>query len=370
MKKLLKFFVFLIISLPIYAQTDYVESLMTRRELSCDDIFNNVSRLIPEFYEKGCKDTLQAIMAYWEEKCGVSEVFMRCKIIFSIDDGSFSENLYDNDILFLLRQYKFSIKSAGRYDYQYKNYHNNHLNEFTARLSKTFLKTKELSPIEKFFLRIYANDFDPTIFQMLDTDGLDKTRIKELYLQEKKSGYFHNEWMLGVWLPQSYLHILGVHPYVGYRLGVKYPKLTVDLALGVKVGNSPNTYQVYKDDNIWSTNYFLGWNVGMDAGYELFRLWNNSIDLIGGIAWDGINTLNQEKDDGCKTEMMTKYLHSLNLNVGLGYRFHFKNWRYLGIDVKYNFVNFKNPYGTNLGGNTYTVNLVIGNVFNELYHVL
>ena len=373
MKRLVKYVLLFIASLPVYGQPDYVESLMTRQKFSCNHIFDNVSRLIPEFYEKGSKDTLQAIMAYWEDKCGVSEVFMRCKIIFSIDDGSFSDSLYNNNILRLLRKYQHSIKHGGSYYYDYQrfdNFYSDHLNEFTVRLSKTLLETKELSSVERFFLRIYANDVDQTLYQMLDLDELDETRIKELYLQEKKSGYLHSAWMLGIWLPQGHLHILGVHPYLGYRLGRKYPRLTVDLSVGAKFVNSSNTYQVYERDMIWNTNYFLGWYAGVDAGYELFRLWNNSIDLIGGIAWDGIKTLN-EKSEVCKNEMITKNLHSLNLNIGLGYKFHFKNRRYLGIDVKYNFVNFKNPHGTNLGGNTYTVNLIVGNVISELFqHIL
>jgi hypothetical protein len=353
-------------SLPVFGQVNDIESLMTRRELSCNDIFYNISSLIPEFYEKGSKDTLQAIMAYWEEKCGVSEVFVRCKILLSIDDGSFNESIYDNDILRILRKYQHSIKCGGknRYDYRFDNFYSDHLNEFTAKLSKTFLETKKLTAVEKFFLRIYANDPDQTIYQMLDSDELSETRIKELYVEEKRSGYLHSVWMLGIWLPQEHLHILGVHPYLGYKLGIKYPKLTVDLSFGVKFGNTPNTYQVYKEDKIWNTKYFLGWYVGMDTGYELFRLWNNSIDMIGGIGWDGFESLNE------KNEKMTKTLHSLNLNIGLGYKFYFKNRRYVGIDFKYNFVNFKNPHGTNLGGNTYTVNLIFGNVISELYHFM
>ena len=35
---------------------------------------------------------------------------------------------------------------------------------------------------------------------------------------------------------------------------------------------------------------------------------------------------------------------------------------YIGLDTKYNFVNYKNPYGTNLDGNTITVNLIIGGI--------
>ena len=378
MKRIFKSFLFLLVSFPLYAQPDYVESLMTRRSLSYHDIMNNISYLVPDHYEKGNKDTLQAIMEYWEDQCGISEELVRYKIILSIDDGSFSESLYGDNILRMLQEYEqnttvFDNKIVlwNRYYRGYGTDYIVRLNEFTIKLSRTLLETKELSAVERFFIRIYANDFDQSLFKMLESDELNGTKIKELYLQEKKSGYFHNDWMLGVWIPQGKLDILGVHPFLGYRLGVKKPKLTVDLAFGVKFANTPNTYQVYKDDIVWNTNYFLGWYVGMDTGYELFRLWNNSIDLIGGIAWDGFDSLN-EKKEGCKDEKMSNNIHSINLNIGLGYKFHFKergyNQRYIGIDVKYNFVNYKNPHGTNLGGNTYTVNLIIGNVISGGFH--
>ena len=367
MKRILKYFLFFFASLPLYAQTDYVESLMTRRQLSCDDVLYNVSCLIPEFYGKRNKDTLQAIIEYWEDKCGISEELVRCKILLSIDDGSFTESLYDNDILRMLRIYHSNtIRGKNMYYYD-TNQNRDNLNKFTVNLSKILLEAKELSNVEIFFLRIYANDFDKTLFQTLEYKKFDGTRIKELYLQEKKSGYFHNDWMLGVWIPQGNLDILGVHPFFGYRLGTKYSKSTVDIALGIKFANSPNTYQVYKEDIIWNTKYFLGWYVGIDAGYELFRLWNNSIALIGGIAWDGFDSLN-EKKECCKNETMSKTIHSLNLNIGLGYKFHFNNQRYIGIDFKYNFVNYKNPNGSNLDGYTYTVNLIIGNVFSGSYY--
>jgi hypothetical protein len=352
---------------------------MTRRYLSCADILYNVSWLIPEFYEKGSRDTLRAIMMYWEDRCGISEELVRCKILLSISDNSFSENFYkDNNILSMLRYYERDnviygdiIVRWNYYDTRYRNDHGYHLNKFTVKLSKTLLETKEWSAVEKFFLRIYANDFEQG-FQMLDSDELDGTRVKELYLQEKKARArklaVHNDWMLGAWVPQGNADTLGVHPFFGYRIGTKYKKLTADLALGFRFGKSPNTYQVYKDGVIWDTYHFFGYYLGLDAGYELLRLKRNSIDLIGGVAFDGFDALS-ENTEGAKDDNLTKSIYSLNLNIGLGYKFHFKsnryNNRYIGIDFKYNFVNYKNPHGTNLDGNTYTINLIFGNVISN-----
>jgi hypothetical protein len=257
------------------------------------------------------------------------------------------------------------------------------LDNFIISTAKTLLETKEFSNVEKFCLYVYANDFEQAS-QMLKSDKLNGTRIKELYLREQKlyeqDAYFHNDWMIGVWIPQSNLDLLGVHPFFGYRLGVNYKKLTADLSLGVKFAKSPNTYQVYKNDSIWNTDYFGGIYFGLDAGYELFRFGKNSIDIIGGIAYENINTLNEKRDDCCgccsndnNNNKITYNLNSLNLNIGLGYKFYFQkqrnNQRYLGIDIKYNLVNFKNPLGTNLNGNTYTINLILGNVIGDIYQI-
>ena len=263
--------------------------------------------------------------------------------------------------------------------YHFENVPGEHLKDFIATLSKILLETKELSAVEKFSLHIYANNFEQAS-QILESDELSGTRIKELYFQEqntrKQDVYFHNDWMIGVWIPQGNLNLLGVHPFLGYRLGMKYKKLITDISLGFKFVKSPEIYQVYKNDVIWDTDYFAGIYFGLDAGHELFRLGKNSIDIIGGIAYENINTLNEKNDDCCdccsKDNKITYDLNSLNLNIGLGYKYHFKNQRfnhrYLGLDVKYNFVNFKNPNGTNLNGNTFTINLILGNVIGDLFN--
>ena len=391
MKRIVKSFLLFIISLPVYAQSDYVESLMTRRYLSCFDILYNVSYLIPEFYEKGNKDTLQAIMAYWENKCKISDNLLRCKILLSIDNGSFNEMMYnDNDIRNMLRLCAKTTVHGNRrvyWDnweysnpYYFENETEERLKKFIVSLSKTLLETKDISAVEEFSLYVYSEDFDKAK-RMLESDELDGTRIKELYLQQQKfieqSVYFHNDWMLGVWIPQGNLGILGIHPLFGYRLGMKVKKITADLTLGVKFGKSSNTYQVYKDEKIWDTDYFGGIYFGLDAGFELFRLGKSSIDIIGGIAYENINTLDEKNEDCCpccsnNNNKISHNLNSLNLSIGLGYKFHFKkiryNQRYVGVDFKYNFVNFKNPRGTNLDGNTYTVNLLIGNVISDLFN--
>ena len=370
LKRFFKSLLLLIISLQMYGQIDQIESLMTRRYLSCEDILYNVSYLIPEYYEKENKDTLQAIIKYWEDRCGISGELMRCKILLSIDDGTFNESLYNDNILNTLRSYerttmRYSDKTVNwtyLSSYRYREVFEDRLDKFTIALAKKLLETKECQSVEKFFLRIYSNDFKQG-FQMLDSDELNGTRIKELYLKEKRkyeqTVYFNSDVMGGIWIPQGNLEILGTHPFLGLRPGFKYKKITTGLAFGFRFIKSPNIYQVYMDDVIWDTDHFLGVFIGLDTSYEMLRLGKNSIDIIGGLAFDNIEALNDKKYGSNNS---VKNISSLNLNIGLGYKFHFKNQRYLGLETKYNFVNYKNPQGTNLDGNVFTFNLIFGGI--------
>ena len=89
----------------------------------------------------------------------------------------------------------------------------------------------------------------------------------------------------------------------------------------------------------------------------------HELDLIGGIGYDGFDAI---------TDMKTKYsdkasvtLNTLNLNLGLGYRFYISSTTYIGLQGKYNFVNFLNHNGTNLSGNTMEFYILIGNSGNN-----
>ncbi len=86
MKHIFKILTILFFTSNVYGQIDGIENLMTRRYLSCQDIGYNAQFLIPEFYKKDSKDTLNAIIDYWEKHCGLTEEIIRCKILLAIDN--------------------------------------------------------------------------------------------------------------------------------------------------------------------------------------------------------------------------------------------------------------------------------------------
>jgi len=368
MKKSIKTILIILISSMALGQEIDVENLMTKRSLSCYNVYYNCTLLIPEYYENENYDTLQAIMNFWENKCGQSDEFIRCRILLSIDNNTFTEDLYDASIISTVLFYK---RRASALDYSAEETDSSHywteyfvvdnLDRFTFELSKKLLDRADLSITEIFFLRMFSNDFNNT-FQMLTREEFNDTKIQEYYYREignsKQKVVGHGDVLAGVWIPLDNLSIVGTHPSIGFRGGLMYRKLTADATLGLRFGKSPNEYQVQMNDSIWNTTHFLGVYIGLDLGYELFRFENISFNLIGGIGYDAFDAL--EVNETCSCETSRKSLGSLNLNIGLGNKYYIKNWNYIGVDLKYNIVDYNNPNGTDLSGNAITLNVIFG----------
>ena len=364
MNKIYYTFLLICISTSLSSQIN-VESLMTRRYLSCQDIYYNAQYLIPEYYASGKTDTLIQILKFWEDHCGISEPLMRYKILISIQQKTFSENLYDAYIIEYLRLYKQEVTrtSNNKLNRYYWNYaiNQSYNDKFSVTLARSLLHREGLSKIEIFFLQFYSNEFLDE-FEILKSDDYKETKLQLYYNQEiasiQKVTNMHADFIIGAWIPQSKLHILGNHPFIGFRTGFQSQKWIYDLTLGFKFVNSPNTYKVEKNDSIWNTDHFFGGYFGLDAGYELIKAGKSHFSLISGIAFDGFDAL--DKTGTNSNESISKSINSLNLNIGLGYKYYFRDWRYLGIELKYNFVNYPNPYGTDLTGNAITLNLIYG----------
>lgn len=376
MKQIFKLLTIIFCTSNVYGQIDGVESLMTRRYLSCQDIEYNVQFLIPEFYKKDSKDTLKAIIDYWEKHCGLTEEIIRCKILLAIENDNFNESIYDSDILDYIVSYKNLAGSLRNkyvymdthYDWYYYTNQPDTLRNFTACLAKDLLERDDLEPIEIFFLKMYSNEFE-TAFSMLQSDEFLETKIQKYYLDKikryKRQIVSHGDFLLGAWIPKGNLEIVGTHPFVGFRGGLQYYRLIADVSVGFKLDKSPNIYQVYTNDSVWNTDYFFGAFFGLDFALEMFRIKNSSFDLIGGAGYDGFDALKVD-DPNSKTDI-TKTINALNLNIGIGYKYNINPWKYIGIDFKYNIVDYNNEMGTDLSGNTLTINLIYGFFGNRYY---
>ena len=166
----------------------------------------------------------------------------------------------------------------------------------------------------------------------------------------------------GTWIPTGNASLLGVHPMIGIQGGIKVKKISYNLTLAFKFLNSPNKYAILYDGVIDSTNYFLGGYIGADIEREIYKGKKNEFSLLAGFGYDGfesVKTANANEDSKAGHS-----INSLNTNFGLGYRYFYKKNSYIGLQAKYNIVNYNNRGGTNLMGDCFTITISIGGLTN------
>lgn len=348
------------------AYSQEVEGLMTRKYIDCNDIIYNSTFLIPEYFEKGYLDTVSAITNYWEKRCGISEPLLRLKILLAINADTLNENIYSEiPIINYLINYRERKKNENR-GIDYGLYYwippiNNSFDNFTKELALKLKREKTHSELDIFFLDFYSNDFNNIFFRLQDT-VLTNSVVRHAYDKEV-SKYInvpegHFSIYSGMWIPIGNISIVGNHTIFGFQGGLKSKRILIDGAIEFRFGNSPNTYFVEKNDSVYNTTHFFGGYFGLELGYELINYKSHEIDVLTGSGWDGFDVLSiGDKND---PDRVTKTINALNFNFGIGYKKYFKNKSYVGIDAKYNLVNYQNKNGTDLAGNTLTIRLKLG----------
>ena len=174
----------------------------------------------------------------------------------------------------------------------------------------------------------------------------------------------HSSIFTGIWLPTGSAKLLGNHPLFGFQVGFYHKKMTYNLTADFKWMASRNEYQVLRDANLETTKNFFGGYFGLDLSRELARFKKHQIDILAGIGFDGFDALESTTGSSAAGGENGRSINSLNINTGLGYKYFFKNKAYIGLQGKYNFVNYKNTGGTDLSGNNITISLLLGGFLN------
>jgi hypothetical protein len=335
--------------------------------ISFMDVYYNLSFLVPEYYEKNEIDSIYIVLDYMDENFFKTTTSTSIRILLAIEKDSFTEGLYDSTIIERLVNYhdiphNFKHENINTSpDYENDPFNKREFFLFTQNLAEKILANKtNLNNIESFFLDYYSGV--SISLKVLEKEEFNGSMIQYYYQDELKkhqrNGFVLFEFNSGIWIPQSNLSILGVHPYLGIGLGGTFKSFFFDFVFNYRFVGSPNYYEVEFRDSIWNTNTYSGIYLGLDFGYQLFAKNKNSFDIIGGIAFEEFVTINVTYPENPVRDVYR--LNSLNLNIGLAYKYYFNPRRFLGIDVKYNFVNFKNPGGTDLSGNIITISLKFG----------
>jgi hypothetical protein len=341
----------------------------------CENIAYNSSYLIMKYYKNHDYDSALLVLNDWQTACGASEPIYRTRILLAIRDNAFDETIYDSTMVDYVLNYinRMEAKNPEEYYINYKSYFGyvpirGDYDFFTQSIADELLSLEFETPLELLFCQFYANIITNPFNAMRKDTLYNKTYLKSYYYNEvdkyRFKPDFHFEFNAGTWIPTGNAATLGVHPIIGAQAGVRVQKMTYNFSLAIKFADTPDDYLILRDGLIDSTRYFFGGYIGLDVERLIFKTKKQELSMLAGVGFDGFAAINKNLEDDNTDNDIGHSINSLNTNLGLSYRYFYKKNRYIGVQGKYNIVNYNNQGGTNLSGDCYTVSISIGGFGN------
>ncbi len=349
-----------------YAQDIDVQSLVRERHISCHDLAFSASSLIPEYYHLRETDTLEALVYFWEISCGTNEPIFRFKTLQKIENNTFHEGWYPDNFWQLIHDYRQKIEEDTYqhfyFDYEAWEYYETHqgFNEFTATLAGNLKDDKDPEPLEKFYLELYANEFDKA-FSLLEEGKLEGTRLDSVYRHEqeakRRESFVFGGIYGGLWRPSDQLTVIGNQAQMGFMFGTVRNRTLYNISFQIGFLSSQEVYTVVVDNMLYETDHYTGYFIGFETGYDLLNARNRGLFLTGGIGYEGFDAFSEfdQAEYG-----LSRTLHTLNLNIGTQYRIQFSENGFLSLVLRHNILFYNNRGGTDLSGNALTFGLLLG----------
>ena len=171
---------------------------------------------------------------------------------------------------------------------------------------------------------------------------------------------FATNWSLnaGTWVANGNLELFGIKPEVGGQAGLRFRRVGCDLTALFRFLDSDERYRVRHKDSLIETDNFFSVYLGVDPVYRVFSSDRTAFELFGGLGYDGIMALTADQAN----EDHADYLNSFSVSAGLSWRWFYnsRRTRYIGLQARYNIVNHHTGGGTDLSGNSVSVNLIWG----------
>ena len=174
---------------------------------------------------------------------------------------------------------------------------------------------------------------------------------------------YHASLFSGIWVPNGNARLLGSHPLIGFQVGRKINTIYYNIGMNLKFLNSRNDFIVNYNDQLYETQFFIGVYLGVDVMKEILNYRQYRINICGGAGWEGVEVFDKTFYTAYEN-VEQKVIHSLNLNMGLNWQLYFRNQNYIGLQMKFHYLNYSNPGGTDLSGNSITISFVFGGFMN------
>lgn len=338
-----------------------VEDAMSKKHPDCRDVLLNAIDLIPKYYREKAFDSVQKVVDIWETSCGNTPEAEYTKVLLSIERSVFNNAQPDSSLVELLISYSYAYKNYSRYPSYYGPGTSSYY-KLSSTWAKFLLERTNLSVTEKFVCDVFTGNISDPVKEIKS----DKEVYAVLYnllntnLQEqKKSGSAEYTIVSGVWVPTGNVAVLGVHPSIGLQFGGRFDRHQVDLSMQIRFLNSAGTYTVKRNNTLYDLDYYFGGYIGLDYNYYFINSIKTDLGLLGGIGYDGFD-IAASGDSHENDYLKPLSISSLNLNAGLRFNYVFSSSFYLGLQGRYNFMNYGTKGGSNLNGDAFSFDLIFG----------
>jgi hypothetical protein len=231
---------------------------------------------------------------------------------------------------------------------------------FASTWARLLLKGKQLGKNEKFICQVLAGEIDNPVKEISKDPIMYSSFAKILQENERaqRNGFRTNyAFLAGIWIPMGDLTLLGDHPSFGFQFGARDNSNQLDLTLQFRFSKSTNYYTIKRNNFFYDLNNFFGGYIGLDYTYYLVNKFNFDLGVLGGIGYDGfdITSSNYNYDD-----MKPLSIGSFNANGGFKLNYYLSTSFYIGLQARYNFINYANHGGTSMNGDAFSIDLIIG----------
>ena len=340
-----------------------------RKVPDCRSVTFHAMELVPDRFERGELDSLQAVLDSWELMCGSDEAITRARVLVAIYTGDFGEFLYDDSIVPRLIEYKRGVR-AWQVEDMFRPYYRprtdpglqsimERFDRFTASLATGLLENGRLSGLEYALCSFYAGDHE-TLFHNLRAGEFGGTVLQDSYdelLEETRSkGESGMVFYTGAWIPRGANVVLGPHPLAGIALCGRVGRVRIGAAGEGRWARASESFYVGQGGRVKPVRSFGAAYVGLEGGYELFRGGPFVFTALGGVGYEAIEAL------------AGNWLKSFNFNWGPGLELHFgpQGVGVVGIEARYNHLNFATHGGSDLTGDSVTLRFTIGGSGNAM----
>ncbi|MBZ5855503.1 hypothetical protein [Flavihumibacter profundi] len=343
----------------LFAQT--IEEQMTKSHPDCQTMLMNAMDVLPKLYREKSLDSLDRAVDLWERSCSGMPELSITRMLLDIEERKFTLGKdIDGSTLVLLNDYARYFPSPARYEVPKNAFY-----RFSSAWALLLLKNRKLGDNEKFICKVLSGEIsNPQKEIEMNPQAYPEfsAMVEKMYERERNQPRTNLALSTGVWIPTGHLTTLGVHPSFGLQVGMRNLHHQLDLTLQFRYLHSANPYAVKVNGYLDSTDYYFGGYIGLDYAYYLVSEKRYDFGLMAGMGYDGFDfspdPYNYYYYDPYYSSNLT--IGSFNANLGLRFNYYISHHFYIGLQARYNAINYTTHGGSNLSGDAFSIDLIFG----------